>query len=96
MTTLLCPKHGDPRDTSVMRPKDAPCSCKPKRCDACFRLCGDCQEDDSGNVYCFECVYGPQPDTDEATQDALTNGEYTFMEHLRVFYPKEYERRINA
>jgi hypothetical protein len=85
MTTLLCPKHGDPRDTSVMRPQEAPCSCKPKRCDACFRLCGDCQEDDSGNVYCYECVYGPQPDEEP---------DYTFMEHLRVFYPDEYKRRV--
>jgi hypothetical protein len=83
--TTICLKHSDPRDTSIMRPEDAPCSCKPKRCDACFRLCGDCQEDDSGNVYCFECVYGPQPDEEP---------DYTFMEHLRVFYPAEYARRV--
>jgi hypothetical protein len=60
--TTLCLKHSDPRDTSIMRPKDAPCSC--------------------------------EPDIDEVTQDAFTNGEYTFLEHLRVFYPAEYKRRV--
>lgn len=62
MTTALCPKHGDPRDTSIMRPQDAPCSC--------------------------------EPDIDEVLQDSFANGEYTFMDHLRVFYPVEYARRV--
>jgi hypothetical protein len=70
MTTLLCPKHGDPRDTSVMRPQEAPCNC---RFDMCCKQCGSFL-----SAVTFTCVR-------EKYHNATKDREYTFMEHLRVF-----------